>query len=46
MRTEQIPSLNVFANGQLTENKEELVPLINRVINETWTPQAEIAQTY
>lgn len=37
--------LNVFANGQLTENKEELVPLINRVIDEKpGTPQAEIAQ--
>ena len=36
--------LNVFANGQLTENKEELVPLINRVIDEKpGTPQAEIA---
>ena len=37
--------LNVFANGQLKENKQELVPLINRVIEEKpGTPQAEIAQ--
>ena len=37
--------LNVFANGQLIEKKEELVPLINRVIEEKpGTPQAEIAQ--
>ena len=37
--------MNVFANGQLTENKEELVPLIKRVIDEKpGTPQAEIAQ--
>jgi tetratricopeptide (TPR) repeat protein len=38
--------LNVFANGQIKENKEELVPLINRVIEEKpGTPQAEIAQS-
>ena len=37
--------LNVFAMGQLTENKEELEPLINRVIEEKpGTEQAEIAQ--
>ena len=37
--------LNVFANGQVTENKEEIVPLINRVIEEKpGTPQADIAQ--
>ena len=39
--------LNVFAMGQLTENKEELVPLINRVIEEKpGTEQAEIAQNF
>ena len=38
--------LNVFANGQIKENKEELVPLINRVIEEKpGTPQADIAQS-
>ena len=37
--------LNVFANGQINENKEELIPLINRVIEEKpETPQAAIAQ--
>ncbi|MDG2153710.1 MAG: hypothetical protein P8K10_07220 [Crocinitomicaceae bacterium] len=37
--------LNVFAYGQVTENKEEIVPLINRVIDEKpGTPQADIAQ--
>jgi len=38
--------LNVFANGQIKENKEELVPLINRVIEEKpGTSQADIAQS-
>ena len=37
--------LNVFANGQIKEDKQELVPLINRVIEEKpGTSQAEIAQ--
>ncbi len=38
--------LNVFANGQINENKDELVPLIQRVIDEKpGTPQADIAQS-
>ena len=38
--------LNVFANGQITEDKEALIPLIERVIDEKpQTPQAEIAQS-
>ncbi len=37
--------LNVFAMGQLTEKKEELEPLINRIIEEKpGTEQAEIAK--